>query len=283
MKAGEMFVRRQGMESVTQAADLTELKGILKEFVGEMMELGLWQPGGCLHLTAFLARKIAHNGKYRAIFQAGTAMFRRLPKTPEGDDCELFSFMFGRRPAMQVAGVLIDDPNEFVYDLESQLAKMAAGVMPEVHCWLALPDCGIVLDPAAVLLPEHCANVMGLDWKMPRPKAMLTIEEIDKSDAAFYTPDVAAMVALPLFFSGYAGSVEHAAASAAFHADTVAAIVGVSQWLKANVGWPERARLEHLAEGGPAWKFVRDLRAADQAAALAADREAESLERNGAK
>lgn len=278
MKASELFIRKIDGDGVTEAPDVDALKAIMREFVGEMIERGLFVPGGCLHLTALLLAKLKAAGTYRAVFQAGTAMFRRLPETPEGDDAELFSFTFGGGAPVKLDGVLIHDPADHSYDLEAPLDKMCSGVMPEVHCWIALPDCGVVLDPAAALVPELCYQSMGLEWKMPRPKTILTLDEFAMPGMrSHYFPDTAAMLAVPLFFSGYAGSEVHAAAKRQYDAQTVADIVTVSRWLKRDVGWPERVKLSDLGKDGIARKFIRDVRAADIEQQLAHERAAESL------
>jgi hypothetical protein len=226
---------------------LDDLRAWMRRFIYDAIEYGLYVPGGCLFLSALAAQRLESEGKYNAVFQAGSGLFRRRPAGPdrfEGDD-EFFGCQFG----------FVEDassPTGVSYDPAPALDALATGQMIEVHCWVGLPDVGIILDPVAPLIPEHAKlnyDPKRIPFVMPRPKPVRTMQELQTENppSAIYQPDAVATLAMPLFMEHWTATKDDLLESL----DPAVRIMLYThaRWLKTKLGWPQEAALKHLAKG----------------------------------
>jgi hypothetical protein len=108
--------------------------------------------GTCL-LDALAFSEVARRVGLRAILQAGSASWRRVPKEEDdGIEPTFFSFMW--------------EPDSLL-----TRAAIAAEVLPEIHVWVGVEVDGTweVVDLTTGRLPELCRNLARLPWRSPAP------------------------------------------------------------------------------------------------------------------
>lgn len=110
----------------------------------------------------------------------------------------------GRRVCVQAGSLqwpsLAEDdgvsPTHFAYmwepDSETTLVRVAAGQMPEVHCWVALPDDGELVDLSTKYLPAQAAR-LGVPWTAPPPPDYLWATAAEVPEGVLYAPDPGAI------------------------------------------------------------------------------------------
>lgn len=126
----------------------------------------------CLYLAATAVVVLERHG-VRAVLQAGTSQWPRI--RPEEDDgvCSThFSYMW--------------EPFS-----ETTLRKIREGLLPEMHCWAAIPETGELVDPSTRYLPSQCLITAGLEWTAPLPPDYLWADELPP--AVVYRPDMLAI------------------------------------------------------------------------------------------
>ncbi len=121
--------------------------------------------GLCLYWAAFGVTEIRSWGR-PAIIQAGTASWPRIrPEEDDGVMATHFSYVWtpGSRP------------------------DHAAGKLPEMHVWIALPDTLEVVDFTTSLWPDQCRKVTGMEWTAPDPPPWIWTKRLPPG--VVYTPD----------------------------------------------------------------------------------------------
>lgn len=104
---------------------------------------------------AYELGRILQNQGYRPMIQAGTASFQIVPdidSTPEDEDTH-FTFKWN--------GVESLDMNEVL------ALFLAGGPLPEMHCWLALPDGPEIIDPTTRYVEDNVREMAGLTYRGP--------------------------------------------------------------------------------------------------------------------
>jgi hypothetical protein len=88
----------------------------------------------CLHYAAITSLAVAKRG-VRTVLQAGSASWRfKAPGNDDGGPTH-FTYTF--------------DPNDL-----ASAARLAAGAMPEIHCWVGIPKTDEIVDLTTGFLPE---------------------------------------------------------------------------------------------------------------------------------
>lgn len=136
-------------------------------------------PQCCLYWAAAVVTRLKKEG-VRAVLQAGSFSWPRIK--PENDDgvCSThFSYVFNR-----------SDPFTKV--------RVAQGLLPEIHCWAAIPDTGEIIDLTTRFLPFLCEST-GLEWTNERPPDYFWGTADELPDRVLYQPCMTA-IALALQF-----------------------------------------------------------------------------------
>jgi hypothetical protein len=132
---------------------------------------GINPAAACLLWAASLMTVLV--GKYdkRAVLQAGSASWRFV--TEEDDD-----------------GV---SPIFFAYQFElpNAIAQIQAGFFPEMHCWVAIPDTGEIIDASACFQEEQMRKMLGKTWspELKLPDYLWLMNADDKGDNCGYRAD----------------------------------------------------------------------------------------------
>lgn len=106
---------------------------------------GIPEEATCLYLSYYGALALGERG-LRPLIQAGSADWPRV--RPEDDDGRTethFGYMWSPR------------------ELPSILA-LDAGLMPEMHVWIGLPDSGEIVDFSTGFFPAQARKLMDYDW-----------------------------------------------------------------------------------------------------------------------
>lgn len=254
---------------------MDEMKDWMRRFINDALSMGVYVPGGCLFLAALAAQRLESEGKYNAIFQAGSALFRRRPAAFSGDD-EFYGCQFG----------YVEDPGNpanVSYDPAPALDELSQGKMPEVHCWVGMPDHGIILDPAAPLAPEH-AKLHYDPIKHPfliRPKPVRSVAELQHENpaSAIYQPDAVATLAMPLFMEHWTGTKDDLLDG--LEPSVRIMLYTHARWLKTRMGWPQEAAIKHLAKNCGGRKAVLEVKLQEVLEDKKAMQDALDLERGG--
>lgn len=140
---------------------------------------GTFPSARCLFWSMYGIESLRARGLY-AILQAGSAVWRVV--RPEDDDGKVnthFGYMWS--------------PNE----TPSQMA-MAAGLMPEMHVWIGLPDCQELVDFCTGFWPEQARILGGYEWKADLPPKFFW-GTADELSGARYTPEFEAVKTALMF------------------------------------------------------------------------------------
>lgn len=135
---------------------------------------------GCLYhaFTSLLALWSAGYRDY--ILQGGTAQWLRMDaEHDDGEGPNLFGYVF--------------EP-----DSPITMARLAAGLLPEMHVWLVDPHARVICDPSSWAFPAACRRLQGLDWRAPRPPDILWAE-YDRGIRARYVADPLACHVVEVF------------------------------------------------------------------------------------
>lgn len=134
----------------------------------------------CLYWAYYTVEVLKAVG-IRAVIQAGSASWPRLRS--DQDD--------GVAPTH----------HSYVWEPDSTVtkARLAAGAMPELHVWAAIPARGELIDMTTKYWPEQCRLIQGLDWPGDTPPAYFWGTADELPDRVLYAPDLKAIaVALHL-------------------------------------------------------------------------------------
>jgi len=141
----------------------------LNEWYGEELK----HKGACLYwmqLTLIALRRLG----LRALPQAGTMHWRFVP--PEMDDGKC-AMWFG-----------------YEWSPENDLSKFAIqhGLVPEIHCWIGLPDTNEIVDFSTRYVQEQ-AEREGYRWLAPVPPDYIWCQADQLPDGVFYKPEIDAI------------------------------------------------------------------------------------------
>lgn len=127
---------------------------------------------GCVYLALATVAILRQYG-IRASFQAGSSSWPRI--RPEEDD-----------------GV-INTHFSYVWEPRSKrtLAQLAAGVLPEMHAWAAIPATVEIIDLSTCYLPEQCRKTAGMAWTAPAPPDYLWTDKLP--EGVLYRPELSAI------------------------------------------------------------------------------------------
>lgn len=128
--------------------------------------------GACLWWAYFGIKAIKSvNPSVRAIVQAGSASFRRVPvELDDGVSSTHFSYVYtpGARPPRPEC-------------------------LPEMHVWIALPDMGEIVDFSTGRLAELCEKTCGDKWLSPPPPDYVWANANSTPDGFVYIPNIYAI------------------------------------------------------------------------------------------
>lgn len=128
----------------------------------------------CLYWAHYTVEVLKALG-IRAIIQAGSASWPRL--RPDQDD--------GVSPTH----------HSYVWEPDSLVtkARLAAGDMPELHVWAAVPERGEIIDMTTRYWPEQCLLIQGLNWPGDKPPTYFWGTADELPDGVLYAPDMKAI------------------------------------------------------------------------------------------
>ena len=126
----------------------------------------------CLWWAFFTVGVLEMNG-IRAALQAGTACWRRLK--PEQDD--------GADETMPQFG--------YKYEVghPDNLARLATGRLPEMHCWAAIPDSSTIVDLTTGFQPRQCEMLSKMDWPGDLPPSFMWHKIDELPPGTVYHPE----------------------------------------------------------------------------------------------
>jgi len=103
--------------------------------------------GACLYWASETVRELSRRGT-RAIIQAGSASWPRV--RPEDDDG------------------IIDTHFGYVFERSDRdRERFNRGLLPELHCWAAIPDTGELIDLTTGYQMDQARETAALDWPAP--------------------------------------------------------------------------------------------------------------------
>lgn len=125
-----------------------------------------WMQCGMIELQLFGIRSLP---------MAGSASFEFQP-----DDGKMSHFSF----------IWNGDPNA---EMRRSVVPTAGAIpLPEMHCWIYLPDSGEVVDFSTGYIPT-LAKAMGFEWKATLPPPYIWARPESISPRTIYTPEVDAI------------------------------------------------------------------------------------------
>ena len=133
------------------------------------------RPGqACLYWACYTVQVLKALG-VRAIIQAGSASWPRL--RPDQDD--------GVSPTH----------HSYVWEPDSAVtkARLAAGAMPELHVWAAIPDRGEIIDMTTRYWPHQCWLSQQRDWPGDKPPTYFWGTANELPEGVLYAPDITAI------------------------------------------------------------------------------------------
>jgi hypothetical protein len=128
----------------------------------------------CIYLTRIGLEVIRQHTSHRAVVQAGTMQWEVVPR-------HLDDGVMGTHLAFKWS------PREF-----NSVMNMAAGGIPEMHVWIALPERNEIVDFSTGTFPAF-AQTLGVKWLSPPPPDFLW-QDVGQAAAEghFYEPNGAA-------------------------------------------------------------------------------------------
>lgn len=101
---------------------------------------------GCLYASYFLVKELSTLTKQPVLIQAGTAFW---PRVYPVDHSKVFGYLFS------------PDTRCALY--------LALGQLPEMHCWVVLPETQQLIDLTTGEWPNQCLHLQGVPWEGQRP------------------------------------------------------------------------------------------------------------------
>jgi hypothetical protein len=147
-------------------AEMSKLKGTIGEF-----NIG----GGCLYFAGYLIRRL-HKEGIQAMLQAGTMSWPRL--LPEEDD-GVINTHFG----------YVWEPHTL-----RTVTRMAQGLLPEMHSWVATRHDMNIIDMSTKYLPGQCWTLNQMVWTAPNPPDYLWANASEIPAGVMYAPDEKAIM-----------------------------------------------------------------------------------------
>jgi hypothetical protein len=128
----------------------------------------------CLYWACYTVEVLMALG-IRAIIQAGSASWPRL--RPDQDD--------GVSPTH----------HSYVWEPDSAATRfrLAAGDLPEMHVWAAVPERGEIIDMTTRYWPDQCLSIQELDWPGDKPPTYFWGTADEVPDGVIYAADMKAI------------------------------------------------------------------------------------------
>lgn len=137
----------------------------------------------CLYAAFELAQALQRRG-IQARFQAGSAFWRI-----DDDNAEFpwFGYEFDESDEVfeqQILRIINAEPGQFA--------------LPEMHCWVAIPDQMVIIDPTIADQPEQCRELLGKPWNPdicppPGTWGVLFLSDLTTHQFARYSPSINAI------------------------------------------------------------------------------------------
>lgn len=124
-------------------------KAVEAIYPAEQRELALKR--SCLLHSLYLCAALKRAG-YQAMIQAGSAFWRVIP---DAEDDGVRPLQYGY---------------EFEHNADS-VASIRSGVMPEMHCWVGVPNLGMIIDLTTKYIPDLVA-LAGMECRIPQPDSL---------------------------------------------------------------------------------------------------------------
>jgi len=133
----------------------------------------------CLYWMMLGINYILANTGLRAIPQAGSVSWPIV--APELDDgvCATHFSMMWNTPREEAIGIGAAEVSE------------SAVALPEMHCWIAIPETGEIVDFSTLYLPR-IAEKCGFQWRAPLPPRYLWTKARKLPERVFYEPNLSA-------------------------------------------------------------------------------------------
>lgn len=148
---------------------------VVQEIEAKLTEAGWHRPDACLYWAAETTRELSRRG-LRALIQAGTLMWPRvLPEQDDGVSPTHFSYVW--------------EPNSM-----TTRNLILAGMLPEMHIWVGLPDSNEIVDLTTKFLPVQCQRLIKYDWPGIKPPDYLWTNAKELPEGVIYEPDIKAIV-----------------------------------------------------------------------------------------
>ena len=107
---------------------------------------GVDRHAACLQWSVILTTVLNESGS-RAVLQGGSASFPII--TPDQDDGERATHF------------------SYIFEPEVAIRRYCLGKLPEMHCWVGLPDSNEIVDMTAGFQPQQARETAGLQYWNP--------------------------------------------------------------------------------------------------------------------
>jgi len=139
---------------------------------------------GCLFLAVSMIEVARRHGR-RLVLQAGTASWRRVrPDQDDGVSATHFSY-------------------EWEPWSEQTHQRIADGLLPEMHVWVADPETQEMIDISSKYFPRQCMEMLGVDWPGDLPPDYLWMKAGTVQESCRYIPYEEATIVAMQFFAHY--------------------------------------------------------------------------------
>ena len=142
--------------------------------------------GTCLFWAWCAVAAVNRITNQRAILQAGTCYWPRMPKAKAAKTQDIYLFGY-----------------EWKWD-DLAREKVRDGCLPEMHVWAAVPEEKLIIDMASGMFPAQCKKLLGREWESKKPPDCFWRRSYDKvwPEDVVYKPDVQACLTAHLFIRG---------------------------------------------------------------------------------
>jgi hypothetical protein len=148
----------------------------------------------CLVTAAILCEVVKLTTRTRALVQAGSCQWPRIPKDQDDGKVDThFAYMWEWN----------DDTISRVTTAIEDAKAHRNVTLPEVHCWVALPDRGEIIDITTRYWPKQAMDLQGLDWPGVKPPDYFwgTFEQMPE-DVRYVADEKACYFALGILSTG---------------------------------------------------------------------------------
>jgi hypothetical protein len=136
----------------------------------------------CFYFAVFTHGHLKEMGKFgRCLISAGSFS---IPRMNLADDDGVVATHFGYT---------------FTPD-QKAMEEVQNDRMPEMHCWVQLPDCQEIVDLSTCYVKSQCKKLAGLDWLAPNPPDFVWHHPFQLPAGITYKPDPHAVALVQYFF-----------------------------------------------------------------------------------